>query len=198
MIKHAERVVTVAVLGALLVMSGCAAVQTSEVRAPVQQRDRISQEAPVQDVDEAESSVIITPIPDSGSARIQELPSTDLPAPQAETRLPPSSSAVIALLDNADRQTRSGELDTAAAGLERALRLEPRNPQIWQRLAEIRLQQGQLSQAENLAAKSTSLSGNNADLISRNWEIIADARRRQGNVAGSREAAELARITGQR
>ena len=50
----------------------------------------------------------------------------------------------------------------AAASIERALRIEPRNPRLWQELARVRLKQGQYAQAENVAARSNSWAGDDA------------------------------------
>jgi hypothetical protein len=49
------------------------------------------------------------------------------------------------LLDTAEQRASAGHLDSAAATLERALRLEPQNPLLWHRLARLRLQQGQFA-----------------------------------------------------
>lgn len=100
------------------------------------------------------------------------------------------SGAVVALLDNAGQQARSGQLDTSAATLERALRIEPDNAVIWNRLALVRLQQGRPDQAESLAAKSNALAGSDRELQVRNWRIIAQARRARGNKAGAQLAEE--------
>jgi predicted Zn-dependent protease len=103
------------------------------------------------------------------------------------------NSAVVALLRQADAQSSQKRYVEAVATLERALRIEPGNAVVWQRLAEIRLDQGQFHQAETLAARSTSLAGNDPRLVARNWRIIANARHQQGNVAGARDAAARAR-----
>ncbi|MEJ2154345.1 MAG: tetratricopeptide repeat protein [Desulfobacteraceae bacterium] len=50
-------------------------------------------------------------------------------------------------------------VDEARANLERAVRIEPRNPLLWQELARVQLEQGQYRQAENMAAKSNTLAG---------------------------------------
>lgn len=105
----------------------------------------------------------------------------------------PSSSAVIALVDRADRQYQARDLDAAAASLERALRIEPRNPRLWQRLAAVRLDQGQYDQAIQLAAKSNSLSGGSRSLQAQNWQLIATARRAKGDLAGAQSADRKAR-----
>lgn len=99
-------------------------------------------------------------------------------APRPEQQTPRSNTAVLALLKNANKQSSSGKLDSAAAALERALRIEPRNAEIWHRLASVRLKQGQYGQAASLAAKSNNLAGNNPGLVERNRQIITAANRR--------------------
>src|SRR3989344_8042200 len=77
-----------------------------------------------------------------------------LPPSAPETRPVSDNSAVIALMDSARSDIVAGKPDGAVASLERALRIEPRNPLLWQELARLRLQQGQYQQAEGLAARS--------------------------------------------
>ncbi len=95
---------------------------------------------------------------------------------------------MAALLESADKHVKSKQLDKAGAALERALRIEPRNAGIWHDLAQIRLHQGQYQQAESLASKSNNLAGGNRALQSRNWKVIASARKAAGNGAGAEEA----------
>ena len=98
------------------------------------------------------------------------------------------SPAVVALLDHAEQQANAGELESAVASLERALRIDPRNPVLWYHLATVRLAQGDPSQAEQLAVKSNSLAtGINTQLV-RNWQLIARARQQQNNAAGAAAA----------
>ena len=98
------------------------------------------------------------------------------------------SPAVVALLDHAEQQANAGELESAAASLERAIRIDPRNPVLWYHLATVRLAQGDPSQAEQLAVKSNSLAtGINTQLV-RNWQLIARARRDQNNATGAAAA----------
>lgn len=112
-------------------------------------------------------------------------PPTDLP-PAEITR--EGNQAVAALLENADKYVKSNQLDKAGAALERALRVEPRNAGIWHDLAQIRLHQGQYQQAESLASKSNNLASGDRTLQSRNWKVIASARKASGNAAGAEEA----------
>jgi predicted Zn-dependent protease len=83
-------------------------------------------------------------------------------------------------------------MEAAGASLERALRIEPRNPVLWQELARVRLDQGQYRQAENLAAKSNALAGDDKRLRPENWRIIGQARGLLGDVQGAQAAFERA------
>jgi predicted negative regulator of RcsB-dependent stress response len=112
--------------------------------------------------------------------------------PVAPPTQPSGNTAVMALLNKAQSQTAAGRMDEARANLERALRIEPRNPVLWQELARIRLKQGQYRQAENLAAKSNMLAGTDRYLRAENWRIIGEARNRQGDLHGARAAFEKA------
>jgi tetratricopeptide (TPR) repeat protein len=103
-----------------------------------------------------------------------------------------SNTAVQALVNKAHGQAAAGRMDAAGANLERALRIEPRNPVLWQELARVRLDQGQYGQAENLAAKSNALAGGNRYLQAENWRIIGEARNRRGDLEGARAAFKKA------
>ncbi len=97
-------------------------------------------------------------------------------------------NVVVALLDQAQGEHRRGDTARAAASLERALRIEPRNPVIWHRLARLRMEQGDYAQAQSLAAKSNALAPTDAQLRSQNWQLIGEARRRSGDRRGAEEA----------
>jgi tetratricopeptide (TPR) repeat protein len=101
---------------------------------------------------------------------------------------PSHNTAVQALVNKAHSQAAAGRMDAAGANLERALRIEPRDPVLWQELARVRLDQGQYRQAENLAAKSNALAKGNRYLHAENWRIIGEARNRRGDLEGARAA----------
>jgi len=105
-------------------------------------------------------------------------------------------SAVVALLDRAQSQANAGDLDAASATLERAIRIDSRNPVLWHHLATVRLAEEEFAQAEQLAAKSNSLAAGNHALQARNWRLIAEARRRRGDTAGAGVAEQRARALG--
>jgi len=102
------------------------------------------------------------------------------------------NKAVIALLDRAQTDTESGQREAAGASLERALRIEPRNPWLWLELAQVRLAQGQYAQAITLAGKSNSFAGHQHRVQAENWQVIGQARVAQGDSAGAEQAFKLA------
>jgi predicted Zn-dependent protease len=100
----------------------------------------------------------------------------------------PASPAVAALVRDAEGSRGRGDLDKAASSLERAIRIQPRNPELWTRMAQLRLEQNQPTVAENLAKRSNVLAKGNRSLIQRNWALIAQARRSAGDSSGAAEA----------
>lgn len=105
---------------------------------------------------------------------------------------PKESIAVAGLLETARTDAAAGNLANAAASLERALRIEPRNPRLWQELARVRLKQGQYAQAESVAARSNSWAGDDKTLRAENWRLIAESRRARGDTEGAQAALEQA------
>ncbi len=101
--------------------------------------------------------------------------------------------AVVALIKQAEGQANAGELDSAAASLERAIRIDPRNALLWYHLATVRLSQENPAQAEQLASKSNSLAPGNYAQQSRGWLLIAAARRQMNNASGAAHAEQRAR-----
>ncbi|MDX1345261.1 MAG: hypothetical protein R3179_05110 [Sedimenticolaceae bacterium] len=104
----------------------------------------------------------------------------------------PMGNAATSLLEKAENQRRSGDLDGAASTLERAVRIESRHPLPWNRLAQIRLQQQNFSLAAELASKSNALAGSDKSLKRSNYLIIADAKRSSGDAAGASVAQSRA------
>lgn len=115
-----------------------------------------------------------------------------VPAPVPAPPAPFENAAVASLVDGARADVAAGRLVNAAASLERALRIEPRNPRLWQELARVRLRQGDYAQAESVAARSSSWAGNDNRLRAENWRLIAQAREARGDAAGARAALEAA------
>ena len=102
------------------------------------------------------------------------------------------NAAVAALLESAREAEKARQYGRAGAALERALKVEPRNPWLWHRLATIRYRQGRHPEAEALARRSMSLARGDVKLESRNWRVIAAARHGQGDEEGARKALRRA------
>jgi predicted Zn-dependent protease len=122
----------------------------------------------------------------AGCAGVPQAPS---PASTADS----NTVAVASLMENARSDASAGRLANAAASMERAIRLAPRNPLLWQELARLRLKQGEFVQAEHVALRSNSFTRGDANLRVANWHIIAQAREARGDAEGARAARELAK-----
>ncbi len=98
--------------------------------------------------------------------------------------------AVIALANTARSDSAAYQFAKAAASLERALRIEPRNARLWHDLAQVRIQQEEYQQAESLALRSNRFAGSDKKLRSANWKLIAESRKELGNESGAQKALE--------
>ena len=99
-----------------------------------------------------------------------------------------ASPAVLALVSEADRRSKAGDLESAVVTIERALRIDARNPRLTYKLAKLRLQQSKPRLAEDLAKKAALLSANDRALKKQSWLLISEARRQQKNYYGAKEA----------
>lgn len=131
----------------MLVLSACASVPTAP-RLP----------EPV--IVEGKSQ----PLPQAPDVQTEELPPGQIMSPAAQ-----------GLLASAQQQLESSNWEGAANYLERALRIEPRNAVLWERLATVRYEQKDWRQAIQLAAKSNTLVGRNTALRRQNWYLMANA-----------------------
>lgn len=164
-----------------LVLAGCASV-------PVQQPAKPPIPEAMPPIPEAMQQPAIPGLPAEGNIMIPP------PAPEPKPVMS-GNKAVIALLDRAQLDYEGGKREAAGASLERALRIEPRNPWLWHELAQLRLTQGQYAQAITLAQKSTSFAARENRLLALNWRVIGNARVAQGDSTGAerafKQAAEL-------
>lgn len=153
-----------AVLVALLV-TGCV--------PPDMGRPQPSTTAPVPSTAPPPAVAVIRPVPDLGEA--PPAPAEPLPAPRTA---PPVSSASQALLTQSRGHQAAGRYEQAAASIERALRIEPRQPVLWLELGNIRLKEGDFAQAESMGRKALSLATGDATLTARAEQLIAAAKKR--------------------
>lgn len=96
--------------------------------------------------------------------------------------------AVKELTAQAEVAERAGELDQASGYLERALRIEPKDPQLLQHMAEIKLQKEDYQQALNFAVRSYEIGPRVGEICSRNWRTISIAREYLNDTSGAKDA----------
>ncbi|PTY38060.1 hypothetical protein BGP77_16530 [Saccharospirillum sp. MSK14-1] len=116
---------------------------------------------------------------------------------QQEKRITPdldSSAPVLpkSPVDNLRLQAQAaqaeGNWDRAAGLLERALRLDSREADLYAEIAEVRLGQGRFVDAEQIALRGLTVNSGNEERSARLWYAVAQARSGQGNVEGARQA----------
>ncbi len=148
---------------------------------------------------QAPSRPLLMPTPPATTGIIPkfDLP-TPPPTPPAPAEFKPAESsatlspAVSALLATANQSSKSGDMESAAAAIERAIRIEPRNGELFYKLAVLRLKQSKPVLAEDLAKKSALLAGKDNTLKKNSWLLIAHAKEMQGDKAGASEAESKA------
>lgn len=131
-------------------------------------------------------AVVVAPAGGSDAPRPQPVP-----APRPALADGASVPAVQGLLDAAERARRAGDLATAGMHLERAQRLAPQSALVFQRLADLRLQQRRPAEAEQFARKGLSFAGSSGQQALL-WRLVAEARRQQGRSDAALEALQRA------
>ncbi|MGZ8152759.1 MAG: tetratricopeptide repeat protein [Methylococcaceae bacterium] len=137
--------------------------------------------------------------PSAAELTLPELPPAEIvkPAPPPEPASPPftplesfapMSPVVGSLVVSANKNTQSGDIESATTTIERAIRIEPRNATLYYKLAVLRLNQSKPRLAEDLAKKSALLATNDNQLKKHSWLLIAKAREMQKNFDGAKEA----------
>lgn len=100
------------------------------------------------------------------------------------------SAPTATLLASAQQSVQAGQFSRAEMTLERALRVEPRNPRLWHEMAQVKFGQENFGQAVQFCLKSNSLAGKDTALIRKNWQLMARAYAKLGDM----EKAEQARL----
>ena len=99
---------------------------------------------------------------------------------------PLQNPAIKELLVQAMKAEDAGDYDAAAVAIERALLIQPRDPELLQRMAEIQLQKKDYQQALNFASRSYDAGPRVGELCNRNWRTMSVA---QESLGDTRSAA---------
>ncbi|PIE44239.1 MAG: hypothetical protein CSA50_01260 [Gammaproteobacteria bacterium] len=138
-----------------------------------------------------EAEVVVAP-PES----TQKVPSAvypeKKPAPEPRQHQVPLSQAAENLLKQARQENRAGNWQSALTKAERAQRLSPKSPGVYQVLAEIWQRQKKTYKAEQFYRKAISLAGRNKRLLSELWQAVAVILQNSGNIEGAARARKRA------
>jgi hypothetical protein len=106
---------------------------------------------------------VVTPAPAPAPQPPPAVPEIPVPPPQVPRPgppvPPPSSGATSALLQQGRQQAAAGEYALATASIERALRINSRDPALWLERARVKLAEGDRAQAGSMARRALSLAG---------------------------------------
>ena len=138
---------------------------------------------------------VIKPLPDVESPAVRAIPLPESGAaplsPDAARENAPQAArapAIAELIAKADRSSAQGQVEAARANLERAVKIAPRDAELWQRLAMLSYAQGDWAQARSLAERSNSFAAQGSPLAARNWTLIGNAELKLGNQSAAAAA----------
>ena len=96
--------------------------------------------------------------------------------------------AVKQLIAQAKEAEAAGNVELATGYIERALRIQPQDPQLLQHMAELKLQREDYQQALNFAVRSYDSGPRVGEICSRNWRTISVAREHLSDASGASQA----------
>ena len=184
-----RRLLALSMMAALLLslLAGCS-VDPQRLPAPVEQRSPAAPGIP----QSAGSQVVVIPQPDYSPITTPGASGATPATPTASIE-PPRDGTITALVTRANQQAAGGQYQAAAGSIERAIRITPDDAGLWYELARIRLRQGELDEAEELAVKSRSMAAGQAVLQARSWRLVAVVRQQRGDPDGAEQALNTAR-----
>lgn len=105
-----------------------------------------------------------------------------------------ASSAVNALLLQAKVDVIARRYETGASKLERALRISPRNAQVWSQLARVNYKQKKYASSITMAQKSNRYTSAGSELEKANWVLIRKASKASGDITTLKKAIRYERF----
>lgn len=104
-----------------------------------------------------------------------------------------SSPAVKSLMVGARADLALGKNSSAVSKLERGLRIESQNPELWHLLSKAHYSDSDYTQAITMAKKSIGYSSND-NMIAQNWALIKKAGEKSGNATVIKEALDYIKL----
>jgi tetratricopeptide (TPR) repeat protein len=101
-----------------------------------------------------------------------------VPEPPAEYKA--TTGRATGIYNEAEEALRAGQYAHAEMLLERALRIEPRNPHYWYTLGMAKYRQKQYPQAVQFCLKAESLAASQPGLLARSRELLNQAKKASG------------------
>jgi tetratricopeptide (TPR) repeat protein len=107
------------------------------------------------------------------------------PQPTRQFRLGPAAAALV---NEARQEAANGDPQLALSTVERALRIEPKNPLLWLILGQAHQGAGQYDLAGSMGRKALQLAAGDTSVQSRAWRLIGDSLRARGRNQQADEA----------
>jgi len=98
-----------------------------------------------------------------------------------------SNSAALLLLAQSESLRTEGKGQQAIAMVERAIRLEPSNGDLWVQLGRLNYEKRGYARAEQYARRGISLSQANSDTLKHGWLLLADVSEARGDIEGANQ-----------
>lgn len=112
-----------------------------------------------------------------------------------EKTAPPPHGVAASLQKTAGEALAAGRFSQAEILVERALRLEPRNPELWHMMGRVKSGQNNPSQTVQFCLKSNSLAAGNPALIRRNWLLMEKSYQAMGQEDQAAQARRKAKTS---
>jgi tetratricopeptide (TPR) repeat protein len=106
------------------------------------------------------------------------MPESSQNVPPLPAILPPTDPALRELVVQAERASARGDRGAARATLERALKIQPADAQLWLRLGELNFEEGEFEQAVVMGQRAGELAHGDAALQAQADALVARAQRR--------------------
>lgn len=141
-----------------------------------------------EDVDAASSPKII-PEHESEPGSYEDIPENKEQSSRKE-----SSPAVKSLMIRARADMAIGNEQSAISKLERALRIESDNPDLWYLLARAHQSSSDHQQAITMAKKAINYAGSNDEMVAKSWQLIQKSGEASGDSMVVKEAINYSKV----